>query len=200
MSTAQFHAELTSHLDQLSAQFALDDQGRPQLTLALSDPRLTRPYSGYYWQIDQLADSAGVRPAAGANCVRARSGTMCWPCPPTRSNDGATHRHRVMGPQGKMLGVVERSLRIDDSPDGQARTFRLMAAANEDFMLEPVARFSGMMWLALGVLAAGLMLAAVVQVLVGPGALAQPARRAGQGPSAARRSSWKGRFRWRSCR
>ena len=165
--TAQFHAELTSQLDQLSAQFALDDQGRAQLTLALSDPRLTRPYSGYYWQIDQLAGSAGVRPAARGQ-LRSRS---LWDhvlaLPTDTLNDGATHRHRVMGPQGQMLGVVERSLRIDDSPDDQARSFRLMSAANEDFMLEPVARFSGMMWLALGVLAAGLMLAAVVQVLVG---------------------------------
>jgi signal transduction histidine kinase len=164
---AQFHAELTSQLDQLSAQFTLDDQGRAQLTLALSDPRLTRPYSGYYLQIDQLADSTGTRPADRGQ-LRSRS---LWDhvlaLPADALNDGATHRHRVMGPQGQMLGVVERSLRIDDSPDGQTRTFRLMAAADEDFMLKPVAGFSGMMWLALGVLAAGLMLAAVVQVLVG---------------------------------
>ena len=165
--SAQFHAELTSQLDQLSAQFALDGQGRPQLTLALSDPRLTRPYSGYYWQVDQLADSAAARPAAVGQ-LRSRS---LWDhvlaLPADALNDGATHQHRVMGPQGQMLGVVERSLRIEDSPDGQARTFRLMTAANERLMHEPVERFNGMMWLALGVLAAGLMLAAVVQVLVG---------------------------------
>lgn len=165
--TAQFHAELTSQLDQLSAQFALDGQSRPQLTLALSDPRLTRPYSGYYWQVDQLGDGAANRPAAVGQ-LRSRS---LWDhvltLPTDALNDGATHQHRVMGPQGQMLGVVERSLRIEDSPDGQARSFRLMTAANERLMHEPVERFSGMMWLALGVLAAGLMLAAVVQVLVG---------------------------------
>ncbi len=163
----QFHAELTSQLDQLSAQFTLDAQGQPQLTLALSDPRLTRPYSGYYWQIDQLTDSATGHPAA-AGQLRSRS---LWDhvlaLPADALRDGATHRHRVMGPQGQRLGLVERSLRIEDSPDGQARSFRLMTAASEQLMLEPVTRFNGLLWLALGVLGAGLMLAAVVQVRVG---------------------------------
>jgi len=163
----QFHAELTSQLDQLSAQFTLDAQGRPQLTLALSDPRLSRPYSGYYWQIDQWADSAAARPQAVGQ-LRSRS---LWDhvlaLPADILNDGATHQHRVMGPQGQMLGVVERSLRIEDSPDGQARRFRLMTAASERLMQAPVARFNDLLWLALGVLAAGLMLAAVVQVRVG---------------------------------
>lgn len=165
--TTQFHAELTSQLDQLSAQFTLDSQGRPQLTLALSDPRLTQPYSGYYWQVDQLADSPGGPPATLGQ-LRSRS---LWDhvlaLPADVLNDGVTHQHRVMGPQGQMLGVTERSLRIADTADGQARTFRLMTAANERLMHEPVERFNGMMWLALGLLAAGLMLAAVVQVLVG---------------------------------
>ncbi|HQX08469.1 MAG TPA: hypothetical protein PKZ19_16880, partial [Zoogloea sp.] len=55
----QFHTELTSHLDQLTAQFTLDEQGRPQLALPLSDPRLSRPYSGCYWQIDLVSDIGG---------------------------------------------------------------------------------------------------------------------------------------------
>lgn len=163
----QFHAELTSQLDQLSAQFTLDAQGQPQLTLALSDPRLTRPYSGYYWQIDQLADGTTASPATVGQ-LRSRS---LWDhvlaLPADALRDGATHRHRVMGPQGQRLGLVERSLRIEDSPDGQARSFRLMTAASEQLMLAPVARFNGLLWLALGVLGAGLMLAAVVQVRVG---------------------------------
>lgn len=165
--TAQFHAELASQLDQLSAQFTRDEQGRPQLTLTLSDPRLTRPYSGYYWQVDQLGDGAGAR-AGAVGQLRSRS---LWDhvltLPTDVLSDGATHQHRVMGPQGQMLEVAERSLRIAQGPDGPARTFRLITAANQDLMLEPVARFNGMLWLALGVLAAGLMLAAVVQVRVG---------------------------------
>jgi signal transduction histidine kinase len=66
-----------------------------------------------------------------------------------------------------MLGMIERSVRIDETPDGKPRTFRLIAAADESQMAEPVARFSGALWLALGVLGGGLLLAALVQVFIG---------------------------------
>jgi signal transduction histidine kinase len=163
----QFHAELTSHLDQLTAQFTLDEQGRPQLALPLSDPRLSRPYSGSYWQIDLVSDIGGSDSVI-AGQLRSRS---LWDhvlvAPSGMLADGEIHQHRILGPEGKMLGMVERSVRIDDTPDGKPRTFRLIAAADENFMLEPVARFSGNLWLALGLLATGLILAALVQVFVG---------------------------------
>lgn len=164
---AQFHAELTSHLDQLTAQFTLDEQGRPQLALPLSDPRLSKPYSGCYWQIDLVSDSGGGDSVI-AGQLRSRS---LWDhvlaAPSGMLADGEIHQHRILGPEGTMLGMVERSVRIDDTPDGKPRTFRLIAAADENFMLEPVARFSGNLWLALGLLATGLILAALVQVFVG---------------------------------
>ena len=163
----QFHAELRTHLDQLTAQLTLDDQGRPQLTLPLSDPRLSRPYSGFYWQIDRVADTAG-NGASATGLLRSRS---LWDhvlaVPPDAPVDGEIHRHSVVGPEGKMLGMVERSVRIDDARDGKPRTFRLITAADESLMSEPVSRFSGVLWLALGALGAGLVIAALVQVFVG---------------------------------
>lgn len=163
----QFHTELTSHLDQLTAQFTLDEQGRPQLALPLSDPRLSRPYSGCYWQIDLVSDIGGSDSVI-AGQLRSRS---LWDhvlvAPSGMLADGEIHQHRILGPEGKMLGMVERNVRIDDTPDGKPRTFRLIAAADENFMLEPIARFSGNLWLALGLLATGLILAALVQVFVG---------------------------------
>ena len=59
---AQFHAELKTHLDQLTAHLTIDEQGRPALSVPLSDPRLERPYSGLYWQIDDLATGAAATP------------------------------------------------------------------------------------------------------------------------------------------
>jgi signal transduction histidine kinase len=163
----QFHTELTSHLDQLTAQLTLDAKGNPQLVLPLSDPRLSRPYSGCYWQID-LVSNRGEGDAVIAGQLRSRS---LWDhvlvSPPGIPADGELHRHRIPGPEGKMLGMVERSVRVDDAADGKPRTFRLIAAADESLMSEPVARFSGTLWLALGLLAAGLILAALVQVFVG---------------------------------
>ncbi|MDD2926556.1 sensor histidine kinase [Rhodoferax sp.] len=164
---AQFQAELTSHLDQLTAQFTLDAQDQPTLALPLSDPRLTRPYSGYYWQIDRLSDVAsGGTPIAGQ--LRSRS---LWDHVLVVSTltpaDGQLHTGRVSGPQGEMLGMVARRVRVQDDPTRPPRTFRLIAAANESFFSEPLGHFNGLLWLALGLLAAGLVLAAVVQVVVG---------------------------------
>jgi signal transduction histidine kinase len=164
--SAQFHAELESHLDQLTAQLTLDAQGHPQLLLALSDPRLSRPYSGYYWQIDRMQGNGGGNAVTGE--LRSRSlWDFVLAAPPDTPADGETHQHQAAGPEGKRLVMVERSVRTDEAPDGKPRTFRLIAAADEDFMSEPVARFSSNLWLALGLLAAGLMLAALVQVFVG---------------------------------
>lgn len=164
---AQFHAELRTHLDQLTAQLTLDEQGRPRLSLPLSDPRMSRPYSGSYWQVDLVSDTVGSGSSATGQ-LRSRS---LWDyvlaVPPDAPADGEIHQHQVVGPEGKMLGTVERTLRIDDTPDGKPRTFRLIAAANESLMSEPVARFSGALWLALGVLGTGLVVAALVQVFVG---------------------------------
>lgn len=164
---AQFHAELTSHLDQLTAQLTVDDKNQPKLLLPLSDPRLTRPFSGYYWQIDRVDDTP-ANDTGMAGQLRSRS---LWDhvlkLPILRAPDGIIHFARIAGPQGQWLSVVERTVRVEDTPGQAPITFRLMAAANERFMLEPVAQFSSTMWLALAVLAVGLVIAAVVQVLVG---------------------------------
>jgi signal transduction histidine kinase len=159
---AQFHAELRTHLDQLTAQLTFDEQGRPRLTLPLSDPRLSLPYSGYYWQVDRVDD------ATAKGLLRSRS---LWDhvlaVPPDTPADGEIHEHSVAGPEGRILGMIERSVRIDDAADGKPRTFRLITAADERLMSEPVRRFSGVLWAALGVLGAGLVIAALVQVFVG---------------------------------
>lgn len=168
---AQFYAERQTQLDQLTANLTLDARGLPVLALPLSDPRLSRPYSGCYWQIDRIDkdnDENNRGAAAGVGLLRSRS---MWDhvltVPADTPADGELHRHRVTGPEGGVLGVIERSVRIDDTPDGKPRTFRLIAAADERQMSEPVSRFSGALWLALGALGAGLVIAAMVQVLVG---------------------------------
>lgn len=155
----QFHAELKTHLDQLTAQLALDDQGRPTLAMPLSDPRLNKPFAGLYWQIDRLA---GPGFPASPALMRSRS---LWDqvlrVPADTLASGEVHQHRIAGPQGETLGMVERSVRIDALP------LRLIVAADEGLMIEPVARFNKELWLALGVLGLGLTLAALVQVFVG---------------------------------
>ena len=149
----QFQAELQTHLDQLTAQIDLDEQGRVVLKQALSDPRFQRPYSGYYWQVDQ---------AATRGLLRSRS---LWDemlsVPADQLNDGVVHHHLIAGPQQQRLAMAERTVRLDEQP------LRLIVAADAALMDVPVARFRSALWLALAVLGGGLVLAAGVQVYVG---------------------------------
>ncbi|MDO8990622.1 MAG: sensor histidine kinase [Sideroxyarcus sp.] len=163
--TMQFHAELKTHLDQLTAQLALDDKGQPALTMPLSDPRLNKPLSGLYWQIDRLAGT-DVKPETAV--LRSRSlWDQLLQVPSDAPATGEIHHHRVTGPDNAMLGMAERRVTLD------GLYFRLIVAADERLLLEPVAHFRGQLWLALGVLGAGLALAALVQVFVGLAPLRQ---------------------------
>jgi signal transduction histidine kinase len=181
----QFHAELKTHLNQLTAHLALDPEGQAMLAMPLSDPRLSLPYSGLYWQVDALP-SEGESAQAGAALVGQLRSRSLWDgvlaVPPDAPADGEIHQHRVAGPGGAWLGMVERVVRIDEGSGAAAdvagaaetaglkptlRAFRLIVAADEKLMLEPISRFDGALWLALGILAAGLVVAALVQVFVG---------------------------------
>lgn len=155
----QFRAELSTYLDQLTAALTLDVSGRPSLSVPLTDPRLRKPYSGLYWQIDVLGSGAH------AGLLRSRS---LWDSiiavPPDTPADGEDHWHRVAGPEGATLGVLERVVTLQERPD---QPLRLIVAADERLMMEPVERFTGALWLALVVLGAGLVIAAVTQVAIG---------------------------------
>ncbi|HEX5803560.1 MAG TPA: ATP-binding protein [Azospira sp.] len=166
----QFHATLVAHLDQLTAGFALDDSGQPSLTPPPADPRLGKPYSGLYWQIDRLAASGSGGDATPPlrGLLRSRS---LWDevlaVPADGLADGEIHRHRIAGPDGAMLGMVERRLRVAAAGDGSESAWRLIVAADERLWREPVSRFNGALWLALALLGLGLAIAVVVQVGVG---------------------------------
>jgi signal transduction histidine kinase len=156
---ARFDAELKNHLDQLTGQLILDDRSQAQIRLPPSDPRLNKPLSGLYWQIDRIA--AAADPPLKA-VLRSRS---LWDetiaVPADALADGEIHRHRINGPQGVVLRVVERAVTID------AHLLRLIVAANESLMTEPVEEFKDQLWFALGILGLGLTFAALMQVFVG---------------------------------
>lgn len=156
---AQLDAELKNHLDQLTGQLVLDERNQAQVRLLPSDPRLNKPLSGLYWQVDRGA-AAGDQPVKAV--LRSRS---LWDetlaAPADVPEDGEIHRHRIEGPQGVPLRLAERTVTID------THSLRLMVAANESLMTGPVADFKGHLWLALGILGTGLTFAALMQVFVG---------------------------------
>ena len=156
---AQFDVELKNHLDQLTAQLILDEQNQAQVRLLPSDPRLNKPLSGLYWQIDRIpaADEQPVKAVLRSRSLWDETLTV----PADTPADGEIHQHRIEGPQGVALRVVERTVTID------THSLRLMTAANESLMTVPVEDFKGHLWMALGILGMGLTLAALMQVFVG---------------------------------
>lgn len=153
----RFEAELRMHLDQLTANLEIGAAGGVALRTDLSDPRMRKPYSGLYWQVD---DMAGARPA-----LRSRS---LWDAvltvPADSPADGDLHVHHIVGPDGEPLVMMERAVRPEEA--GGAG-FRLIAAADARGMSNPVREFIGLMAIALAVLAAGLLIAVVLQVSIG---------------------------------
>ncbi|MBV6271906.1 ATP-binding protein [Alcaligenaceae bacterium CGII-47] len=180
---SQFRSELTIHLDQLVGNLTIDSSGHPALTMPLTDPRLSTPFSGLYWQIDSLGDT---HTAAQMGVLRSRSlwdHVLALPADP--SIDGGIHQFLLRGPDGRRVFGIERKVLPAEDP---AQSLRLIVAADQDLMNEPINRFTRLMYLALGVLALGLILAAVVQVFIGLRPLSQlrlrlAALRDGQAPN-----------------
>jgi signal transduction histidine kinase len=162
----QFEITLTQQLDQLTARLDFDAAGQPQLDpKTLTDPRWQRPYSGLYWQIDGVEVGAALR----LGVLRSRS---LWdtslPLAMTPMADGTVHVHRMSGPQGSQLLVVERTVQapVEASASVVAR-WRLVVAADTQDLGHAVDRFTGVLALSLGVLFVLLALVAWAQVAVG---------------------------------
>ncbi|MDR2187898.1 MAG: sensor histidine kinase [Azonexus sp.] len=158
----QFYTELRTHLNQLAGNLEFNADGQAVLSRPLSDPRFDRPYSGLYWQVDRLG-SGDQPPVSGI--LRSRSLWDQALIPPRDlPADGDIHRHRVDGPDAKPVLLIEQ---VQHSLDTPAPPVRLMVAADANLLAEPQRDFRGMSLAALGLLAVGLVLAAIMQVFSG---------------------------------
>lgn len=158
----QFETTLTQQLDLLTARLEFDATGQVQIdTQALADPRWLKPFSGLYWQIDQMVENQPPR----MGVLRSRS---LWDTSLQVGNDvpadGAVHRHEGPGPQDSRLLMIERTVHPGEQP--QAR-WRLIVAADLHDTVDAVARFNGVLALSLALLLILLGLAALAQVAVG---------------------------------
>lgn len=184
----QFDASLVLQLDQLTARLAWDAQGQPQIDpRSLSDPRQDRPYGGLYWQLDRLDPDGQTR----TGVLRSRS---LWDTQLTLRTDtladGGLHTHEGVGPQGRTVRIVERSLAVNEQP--QAR-WRLMVAADTHEALTAAEEFSSVLGASLAGLGLLLTLAALAQVAVGLSPL-QAMQRALQQVRQGRSPRLEGRF------
>ena len=147
-------AEMGVQLDQVVAGLERGPDGL-QPARPLADPRFVQPYGGLYWQIEE-----------GGRIQRSRS---LWDgaldLPPDSLRDGAVHVHRLRGPDGAPLLVLERFITLPGRlGEGVARVAVAMNAdelsvAQRDFMSD-LAPY-------LALLGAALMIAGWAQLFVG---------------------------------
>lgn len=149
--------ELSSHIDQLLAGIDRDTDGKLIIKTAPADPRFSRPFSGLYWQA--AFESTGT-------VIRSRS---LWDStigiPPPADIDDHAHHHRVAGPSGQTIYVLEKRIELP-ARLGRERV-RIAAAVNEADVDKAVMAFATSLTPFLLLLGALLAAAAWIQVLLG---------------------------------
>lgn len=160
----QFQSNLTASLNQLAASVDADSvSGRIMVREPAGDPRWSQPYSGLYWQVDQLT-APGGKPTAGI--ARSRSlwdASLQLPQDPIM--DGAIHAHRIIGPQDKPLMVLERTIRLPDGASAPAA--RLMIAADTSALRDAIEEFRATSTRYLAALALFLFMLLGLQLTIG---------------------------------
>lgn len=152
--TGALVARLGADLIQIAAALELGPDGAPQLTRRPAEPLFEKPYSGRYWQVT----------APAGPTLRSRS---LWDAvldlPPDELPDGAHHTHRITGPAGQQLLVIERSVRLPAA----SGPMRVAVAADLAELAAPLRSFAGTLALSLAMLGLGLVAAVFLQVRYG---------------------------------
>jgi len=153
-------ADMAIHLDQVIAGLDRSDdgalvQGRPP-----TDPRFSRPLSGHYWQLE--TDDVALR---SRSLWDARLTLPDDTLPDDTMPDGQIHDHRLVGPAGEALLVLERKVTLPARLGG-ARA-RVAVALDRAGIRASTASFVADIWPFLGVLAVVLIGAMAAQTVVG---------------------------------
>lgn len=152
----QLQTQLVVQLDQLSAAVDWTPQDGTRVPPLAADPRLARPLSGLYWQVDRLG------PAPQTAVARSRSlWDQVLTLPPAAAS-GAAPEDRVLllhDAQGHALLTVTRTLQL---PEDEAPPLRLLVAGDTALLAEPLQRFTHLLLITLGLLALGLAVAVAV--------------------------------------
>lgn len=150
--TDRFDAELDGHAQELAALAEIDPRGHPQIARRLSDPRFQPLHSGFYWQIE--GDDQTL-PSDSLGLARLRLNTP----PPS---PGARRHGVAEGPTGQVR-VVEQTIR----PVHATAPWRISVAGDQQLLDDLLAEFNRTLALSLGVIAAGLVTAAVLSLHFG---------------------------------
>ncbi|AWG35529.1 MAG: sensor histidine kinase [Alcaligenes faecalis] len=153
----QFEQRLQTHLDQIMADVNLDNADGVTLQSRLSDPLFEQPYSGMYWQI--------ARQEVGSDqwSVVLRSTSLWDEALDVNAPDTPSGVLSLTGPEKQRLVVLRQEL---DEVNDKGQSLQIMVAGKRELLAEPLARFERILFLSLGGLAVGLILAAILQVVL----------------------------------
>ncbi|MGG4604637.1 ATP-binding protein [Paenalcaligenes sp. Me131] len=162
-ASQQFRNEMDLHLNQLTGAFSVEDD-EPVLVVPLSDPRLDQPLSGLYWQVD-VVDASGQIKQAGV--LRSRSlWDQVLPAGPEREDGKRDTLYSYDSPTLETLDVLSRRIQLTDEDEAH-QNWRLMVAADQGLLNEPLAHFTTMLSVALGALALGMGVASIALIAGG---------------------------------
>lgn len=150
-------AELSVHLNQITAQLEKSQAGTLALAAPPADPRFEVPLSGLYWQI--LHEQSGT-------VLRSRS---LWDAdlalPPEERTDDAIHHHRIDGPGKSELHLLQR--RIELPPRLGGGTARIAVALDAAEIEKAVREFAIDLTPLLTIIGVLLLAASWAQVAIG---------------------------------
>lgn len=128
----------------------------PALHQPMPDPRYATPFSGFYWQVRDLADGLS----------RSRSLWDFVIDDKPQANEGGGSRFAVLpGPAGRSLSALQRTLRFDTAAG--ARSLLVTLAQDRAVIEESISRFGRDLAIALLLLGIVLLAAAWLQVRLG---------------------------------
>jgi signal transduction histidine kinase len=147
-------SELTVDLNELIGATAFAAGGQLSVRAALADPRFSIPFSGHYWQVEDIGTG---------NLVRSRS---LWDTAldlPDRGANGELRKiEEFKGPEGELAIAVERTI-----TDADGRSFHAILAEDHRSVEVSVSEYVRDLAPALVLLAAALMAAFFIQITVG---------------------------------
>lgn len=145
--TGRIHTEIHSHLLQLINTLEVNKQGDVIKRKLLTDTRFLKPFSGYYWQVNQ----------SGTPLLRSRS---LWDevlMVPVDSKD----EEAIELETGTSLGRVLLHSRIISLP-GAPQPLQIIVALSAEQIAVPLQSFRQSLWLSLLVVGTGLTLMAAI--------------------------------------
>lgn len=155
-----FDARLRAVLDGLLANVEVGEDGAPVLQTQLADTRFSLPLSGWYWQVKETG--ANDAPDLASESLLEQRLQPEPSALATRNNEGIATFY-LLDSNGAQLRCIEQVFQLP----GSDKDYSFLVAGNFDELKLEIGAFRQTLFLILGLLGIGLLLAVFLQVKFG---------------------------------